>query len=95
MLNVFTCSLQSFFSVFFNHFLPSSSTEALLLRITSELLLSKSTEPFPVLLSLDLSAVFDSVDHLASELTYCLSLLPTFLLDFFLVCWLLLLIPDF
>ena len=94
MLNVSTSSLHSLFSVFSDRFLPYNSTEALL-RITNDLHLSKSSEPFPVLLSLDLSAAFDSVNRLASGSTHSLSLPPTFLLGFFLVCWLLPLILDF
>lgn len=59
----------SLFSSFSIHFLLYSSTKALILGITNELHPSKSTEPFPVLPSLDLSATFDSVDHPASEST--------------------------
>lgn len=58
--------------------------EAILLRITNGLHLSKSSKESPVL-SLDLSAAFDSVSHLVSWSMFHLGLFPTFLTGFFLL----------
>lgn len=59
--------------------------EAILLKITNELHLSKSSKQSPVLLSLDLSAALDSVSHLVSWSMFHLGRFPTSLAGFFLL----------
>lgn len=77
----FTVSFQSS-PIMFSSLQPR---EAILLRITNGLHVSKSSEQSPVLLSVDLSAAFDSVSHLVSWSTFHLDLFPTFLTGFFLL----------